>query len=76
MPTTENELQIVLQTWHDLLVPLTVENSIATEGLSLILEKFDDHCQVAQEMFASVEDFGLTALVILDNHLQFHLTFQ
>ena len=70
MPTTKHELQIVLQTWHCLLVLLTVENSISTEGLALILEKFDDHHQVMQEMFSSVEDFGLTVLVILNNHLQ------
>jgi hypothetical protein len=70
VPTTENELQIVLQTWHDLLELLTVEGSIATEGLALILEKFDDHYQVIQEMFISIEDFGLSVLVILDNQLQ------
>jgi hypothetical protein len=70
VPTTENELKIVLQTWHDLLILLTVENSIAVEGLALILEKFDDHYQVLQEMFTSIDDFGLTVLVILDNQLQ------
>ena len=70
VPTSENELKIVLQTWHDLLVLMTVKDSIATEGLSLILERYDDHYQVIQEMFASSADFGLTVLVILDNHLQ------
>jgi hypothetical protein len=70
VPTTENELQIVLQTWHDLLELLTVEGSIATEGLALTLEKFEGHCQVIQEMFISIEDFGLSVLVILDNQLQ------
>ena len=49
---------------------MTGTNSIAGEGLHLILEKYDDHYQVIQEMFASSEDFGLTVLVILDNHLQ------
>jgi hypothetical protein len=47
-----------------------VEGTIAAEGLALILEKYDDYYQVIQEMFASSEDFGLTVLVILDNHLQ------
>ena len=70
IPTSENELKIVLQTWHDLLVLLTVEKSIAVEGLATILEQFDDHYQVIQEMFASTADFGLTVLVILDNHMQ------
>jgi hypothetical protein len=70
VPINENELKIVLQTWHDLLVLLTVEGTIAAEGLALILEKYDDYYQVIQEMFASSEDFGLTVLVILDNHLQ------
>jgi hypothetical protein len=60
----------VLQTWHDLLVLMTVKDSIATEGLSLILEHYDKHYQVIQEMFASIADFGLTVLVILDNQLQ------
>ena len=70
IPTSENELKIVLQTWHDLLVLLTVKDTIAAEGLSLILEKYDDYYQVIQEMFVSSKDFGLTVLVILDNHLQ------
>jgi hypothetical protein len=70
IPTSENELKIVLQTWHDLLALMTVKGSIATEGLSLILEHYDDHYQVIQEMFASIEDFGLTVLVILDYQLQ------
>ena len=70
VPTDENELKIVLQTWHDLLVLLTVKDTIAAEGLSLILSKFDEHYQIIQEMFASSDDFGLTVLVILDNHLQ------
>ena len=70
IPTSENELKIVLQTWHDLLVLLTVEKSIAVEGLATILEQFDNHYQVIQEMFASTADFGLTVLVILDNHMQ------
>jgi hypothetical protein len=70
IPTNENELKIVIQTWHDLLVLLTVEDTIATEGLAHILEKFDDHYEAIQEMFLSVKDFGLTVLVILDNHLQ------
>jgi hypothetical protein len=34
------------------------------------LEQFDDHYEGIQEMFASSPDFGLTVLVILDNHLQ------
>jgi hypothetical protein len=70
VPTSEPELKIVLQTWHDLLVLLTVKDTIAAEGLSLILEKYDSYYQVIQEMFASSKDFGLTVLVILDNHLQ------
>jgi hypothetical protein len=49
---------------------MTVKDSIATEGLSLILEYYDDHYQVIQEMCASIADFGLTVLVILDNQLQ------
>ena len=48
VPTNENELKIVLQTWHDLLELLTVKGSIAVEGLALILEQFDDHYQVIQ----------------------------
>ena len=70
IPTSENEVKIVLETWHYLLVLLTVERSIAVEGIAIILEQFDDHYQVIQEMFASTADFGLTVLVILDNHLQ------
>ena len=35
-----------------------------------MLDKCDDHCQVIQEMFASVPDCGLTVLAILDNQLQ------
>jgi hypothetical protein len=70
IPTSKHELNIVLQTWHDLLVLMTVKDSIATEGLSLILEHYDKHYQVIQEMFASIADFGLTVLVILDNQLQ------
>jgi hypothetical protein len=70
VPKSENELKIALQTWHDLLELLTGQDSIAAEGLALILEKFDDHYEVIQEMFASSSDFGLTVLVILDNHLQ------
>ena len=69
IPTSENQLKIVLQTWHDLLVLLTVEGSITVEGIAIILDQFDDHYQVIQEMFASTADFGLTVLVILDNHL-------
>ena len=53
VPTSKTELKIVLQTSHDLLVPLAVEDSIAIEGLALIFEKFDEHYQVIQEMFAS-----------------------
>ena len=70
IPTSEPELKIVLQTWHDLLVLLTVKDTIAVEGLALILEKYDSYYQVIQEMFASSKDFGLTVLVILDNHMQ------
>jgi len=70
VPTSENELKIVLQTWHDLLELLTVKDSIATEGLAHILQHYDDHFQVIQEMFVSTEDFGLSVLVILDLHLQ------
>ena len=70
IPTSENKLKIVLQTWHDLLVLLTVERPIAVERIAIILEQFDDHYQVIQEMFASTTNFGLTVLVILDNHLQ------
>ena len=70
VPTNEHELKIVLQTWHDLLELLTVKDTIATEGLSLILDKYDDHYQVIQEMFISIKDYGLTVLVILDNQLQ------
>jgi hypothetical protein len=60
----------VLQTWHNLLVLMTLKDSIATEGLSLILEHYDDHYQVIQDMFVSIKDFWLTVLVILDNQLQ------
>ncbi len=70
VPTSEPELKIVLQTWHDLLVLMTVKDTIAAEGLALILEKYDSYYQVIQEMFASSKDFGLTVLVILDNQLQ------
>jgi hypothetical protein len=35
-PTNEKHLKMVLQTWHDLLVLLTVKDTIATEGLALI----------------------------------------
>jgi hypothetical protein len=70
IPKSKNELKIVLQTWHDLLKLLTVKGSVALDGLALILEQFDDHCEVIQEMFASSPDFGLTVLVILCNHLQ------
>jgi hypothetical protein len=70
VPTTEHELHIVLKTWHDLLELLTVKDTIATEGLALVLEKYDEHYQVIQEMFSSIKDFGLTVMVILDNHLQ------
>jgi hypothetical protein len=70
VPTTEHELKIVLQTWHDLLELLTVKDTIATEGLALILENYDDHYQVIQEMFTSIKDYGLTVMVILDHHLQ------
>jgi hypothetical protein len=70
IPASENKLKIVLQTWHDLSVLMTVKDSIATEGLSLILEHYDEHYQVIQEIFASIADFGLTLLVILDNQLQ------
>ena len=48
IPTSENELKIVLQTWHDLLVLLTVERSIAVEGIAIILKQFNDHYQVIQ----------------------------
>jgi hypothetical protein len=67
---SENELKIELQTWHGLIVLMTVKDSIVTEGLSLILEHYSEHYQVIQEMFASITDFGLTVLVILDNQLQ------
>jgi hypothetical protein len=70
VPTSEPELKIVLQTWHDLLELLTVKDTIATEGLSLILESYDEHYQVIQEMFNSVKDYGLAVMVILDHHLQ------
>ena len=71
IPTSKNKLKIVLQTWHDLLVHLPVNTrSIAVEGIALILDQFDDHYQVIQEMFASTADFGLTVLVILDKHLK------
>jgi hypothetical protein len=70
IPTNEPELKIVLQTWHDLLVLLTVKDTIATEGLALILEKYDSYYQVIQEMFLSCKDFGLQVLIILDNHMQ------
>ena len=40
------------------------------EGIATILEQFDNHYQVIQEMFASTADFGLAVLVILDNHMQ------
>ena len=51
-------------------VLLTIEGSIAVEGIAIILDQFDDHYQVIQEMFASTTDFGLMVLVILNNHLQ------
>jgi hypothetical protein len=70
VPTSEPELKIVLQTWHDLLVLMTVKKTTAAEGLALILDKHDSCYQVIQEMFASNKDFGLTVLVILDLHLQ------
>ena len=37
IPTSENEVKIVLQTWHDLLVLLTIERSITVEGIAIIL---------------------------------------
>ena len=43
---------------------LTVEDSIATEGLSLILEKYDEHYQVIQALLVSSEDLRLTVLVL------------
>ena len=58
VPTSENKLKIVLQTWHDLLGLLTVRDSIATKGNSLILDKCNDHFQVIQEMFVSIKDFS------------------
>ena len=70
IPTSNNEVKTVLHTWHDLLVLLTVEKSITVEGIAIILEQFDDHYQLIQEIFASTADVGLTVLVILDNHLQ------
>jgi hypothetical protein len=50
VPKSENELKIVLQTWHDLLELLTVKGSIALGGPGLILEQFEDHWEVIQEM--------------------------
>ena len=38
IPTSKNELKIVVQTWHHLLVLLTVDRSIAVEGIALILD--------------------------------------
>ena len=35
------------------MILLTVNDSIATEGLVLILKKFDDHYWIIQKMFAS-----------------------
>ena len=53
-----------------MLVILTVERSIAVEGIAIFLDQFDDDYQVIQEMVASTADFRLTVLVILDNHLK------
>ena len=57
IPTSENQLKIVLQTWHDLLVLLTVEGPITVEGIAIIPDQFDDHYQVIQEIFTSTADF-------------------
>ena len=54
-----------------MIVLLTVEKSIAVEGITTILDQFENHYQVIQEMFASTADFRLTVLlVILHNHMQ------
>jgi hypothetical protein len=68
VPTARHELKTVLQTWHDLLELLTIKDTVATEGLALILEKCDEHCQVIQEMFASIKDCGLTVMVKIGWH--------
>jgi hypothetical protein len=70
IPTDNNELKIVLQTWHDLLELMSVKGTIAVTGIAHVLSNYDGMYSVIQEMFASVEDFGLSILVILDNHLQ------
>jgi hypothetical protein len=70
IPTNDNELKIVLQTWHDLLELMSVRGTIAVAGIAHVLLHYDGLYSIIQEMFASVEDFGLSILVILDNHLQ------
>ena len=48
IPTSENELKIVLQIWYNLLVQLAVNRAIATERIALILDHSDEQYQVSR----------------------------
>jgi hypothetical protein len=70
IPTNDNELKIVLQTWHNLLVLMPVKDTIAAEGLDHFLEAYDGLYTVIQEMFESCPNFGFIIVLTLDCHLQ------
>jgi hypothetical protein len=70
IPKDDNELKIVIQTWHDLLVLMSVKDTIAAEGLAHFLDAYDGLYSTIQEMFVSCPNFGLIIVLTLDCHLQ------
>ena len=70
VPKNENELRIQLETWRDTLAMVTCVDTVANDGLSHFLERFDDLYSTIQEMFQVVPNFGLLVLLTLDRHLQ------
>jgi hypothetical protein len=65
-----HELQIQVETFRNLLGLLTCHDSVATQGLSIVLHKFKTHYTMIQEMFVTVPQFRLKFLYSLDRQIQ------
>jgi hypothetical protein len=70
IPNCTHHLQIVMETWRDLIELVTVKRSIATVGLRCFLENLDEVWHMLEEMFRVVPNFGMLVILTFDRHLQ------
>jgi hypothetical protein len=58
-----HELQIQMETFRNLLKPLTCHDSVVTQGLSVFLREFKSHYTMIQEMFVIVPSSGSSSSI-------------